>query len=207
MSVNTLQTIDIDDLPRWSDWPARLMGLDSFTPPVRTQAKIEAEYGQVKYAVCLKAWEESGRALDATQLRLHHYAQDPAALRAAVYKGRLVAAPSSQIIAWYDDLLAEWMAAAIGRARTVVELGCGFGHILWSLRQRFPGKQWRGGEYTATAVDLAAGLYAAHPDISVERFDFYADRYPVLDKAEGPVVVLTSQAQEQIPDSRSTLDT
>ena len=207
MSVNTLQTIDIDDLPRWSDWPARLLGLDTFTPPVRTTAKIEAEYGQVKYAVCLKAWEESGRTLDATELRLHHYAQDSAALRAAVYQGRLVAAPATQIIAWYDDLLVEWMAAAISRARTVVELGCGFGHILWSLRQRFPGKQWRGGDYTATAVELAAGLYADHPDISVERFDFYADRYPMLEKAEGPVVVLTSQAQEQIPDSRSTLDT
>lgn len=205
--MNTLQTIDINDLPRWSDWPARLLGLDTFTPPVRTTAKIEAEYGQGKYAVCLKAWQDSGQTLDATQLRLHHYAQDPAALRAAVYKGQLVAAPSSQIIEWYDTLLAEWMGAAIGRAQTVVELGCGFGHILWSLRQRFPGKQWRGGDYTATAVELATGLYARHPDISVEQFDFYADRYPMLDKAEGPVVVLTSQAQEQIPDSRSTLDT
>lgn len=202
-----VQEIDINDLPRWSDWPARLLGLTSFTPPVRTPAKIEEEYGQVKYATCLKAWHESGGTLDATQLRLHHYAQDPSALRPAVYKGKLVAAPAAQIVAWYDALLVEWMADAIGKARTVVELGAGFGHILWSLRQHFGGKVWRGGEFTSTAVELAAGLYRDLPDISVERFDFYADRYPVLEKAEGPVVILTSQAQEQIPDSRGTLDT
>lgn len=205
--MSEYEEIDVNDLPRWSPWPARLLGLAEFTPPVRTTAKIEEEYGQVKYATCLQAWNESGGALDATQLRLHHYAQDPAALRAAVHQGKLVAAPAAQIIAWYDALLVDWMADAISKARTVVELGAGFGHILWSLRQRFAGKLWRGGEFTATAVELAAGLYRNYPDISVERFDFYADRYPVLEEAEGPIVVLTSQAQEQIPDSRGTLDT
>lgn len=202
-----MQTIEIDDLPRWSNWPLKLLGLETFHPPARTTAKIEVEYGQQKYASCLRAWQESGRTLDASQLRLHHYAQNPVTLRAAVYKGRLVAASAPQIIAWYDDLLVEWMGAAIGRARTVVELGAGFGHIMWSLRQRFPGKQWRGGEYTDTAVRLAAGLFRSHPDIAVERFDFYADSYAILESAEAPIVVLTSQAQEQIPDSRSTLDT
>ncbi|HJQ55507.1 MAG TPA: hypothetical protein VJ890_01285, partial [Vineibacter sp.] len=133
--MTKFQAIDINDLPQWSDWPARLLGLTSFTPPVRTPAKIEEEYGQIKYATCLKAWQESGETLDATQLRLHHYAQDPAALRPAVYKGKILAVPATQIVAWYDALLAEWMAGAIGKARTVVELGTGFGHILWSLRQ------------------------------------------------------------------------
>lgn len=205
--MTELQRIDINDLPRWSEWSARLLGLAAFTPPVRTVQKIEEEYGKVKYAACLEQWQASGGTLDATELRMFHYAQNPSALRPAVYKGELVAVQASQIMAWYDDLLADWMAETIGKARTVVELGAGFGHILWSLRKRFPGKQWRGGEYTDTAVKLAAGLYRDYPDISVEQFDFYADRYPILEKAEAPVVVLTSQAQEQIPDSRSTLDT
>ncbi|MCW5745892.1 MAG: class I SAM-dependent methyltransferase [Alphaproteobacteria bacterium] len=199
--------IDLNDLPRWSTWSARLLGLETFEQPVRTQSKIDEEYGRVKWQACLDAWRTSGGKLDADQLRASYYASDPSALRPAVYHGKLLAAPASQIMAWYDDLLAEWMTAAIGRATTIVELGAGFGHILWALRRRFPGKQWRGGEYTASAVELAAGLYATHPDISVERFDFYDSRYAVLERAAAPVVVLTSQALEQIPDARGTLDT
>lgn len=205
--MNSPRRIEIDDLPRWSDWPARLLGLAAFEVPRRDQAKIDDEYGKVKWQACLDAWKRSGGTLDADQLREKHYLLDPAELRPGVYKGELVAAPAAQIMRWYDELLYEWMAGAVADCRTIVELGCGFGHVLWSLRRRFPGKAYRGGEFTASAVELADGLYAAHPDISVERVDFYDSRYAVIEKADGPVVVLTSQAQEQIPDSRSTLDT
>jgi hypothetical protein len=86
---------------------------------------------------------------------------------------QLVAAGTPSIMQWYDDLLADWMGPSIGKSRTVVELGAGFGHVLWSLRQRFAGKLYRGGEYTDSAVKLASLLYANHPDISVEHVNFY----------------------------------
>jgi len=77
---------------------------------------------------------------------------------------------------WYDDLLAEWVGPTLGKARTVVELGAAFGHMLWSLRQRFPGKLYRGGEYTESGIQVANLLYANHPDISVEHLNFLRQR-------------------------------
>lgn len=204
--MTDIEEIPLDDLPRWSNWPARMLGLESFVPPVRTTEKIAQEYGQEKWQFALDTFEKSGRTLDATALRKMYYAQGGDAPRAAVYRGKLVAARTPTIICWYDDLLADWMGPSIGGARTVVELGAGFGHVLWSLRQRFPGKVYRGGEYTDSAVKLAELLYADHPDISVQHVNFYDNDYAVLDEAEGPVVVFTSQAIEQIPDCRGIID-
>ena len=205
--MTNVQEIALDDLPRWSNWPARMLGLETFVPPARTTEKVAEEYGHEKWQFALDAFEKSGRTLDATALRRMCYALGGDAPRAAVYRGKLVAAGTPTIMQWYDDLLAEWMGPSIGKSRTVVELGAGFGHVLWSLRQRFAGKLYRGGEYTDSAVKLANLPYAHHPDISVEHVNFYDGDYPVLDKAEGPVVVLTSQAIEQIPDCRCIIDT
>jgi hypothetical protein len=205
--MTDIQEIPLDDLPRWTNWPARMLGLESFVSPVRTTDKIAQEYGHEKWQFALDAFEKSGRTLDATALRQMYYNLGGDGLRAAVYRGKLVAARAPTIMQWYDDLLAEWMGPAIDKARTVVELGAGFGHVLWSLRQRFPGKLYRGGEYTDSAVQLGNLLFAKHPDISVEHVNFYDSDYAVLDDAEGPVVVLTSQAIEQIPDCRCIIDT
>jgi hypothetical protein len=206
--MNELQEIAVDDLPRWTDWPARMLGLQSFVPPVRTTEKVAQEYGRQKWQFALDAFEKSGGTANAAILRTMYYASAGDAKRAAVYHGKLVAADATPtIMEWYDQLLAEWMGPSIERARSVVELGAGFGQVLWALRQRFPGKTYRGGEYTDTAVKLAGLLYAGHPDISVEYVNFYDRNYAVIEKAEGPVVVLTSQAIEQIPDCRSIIDT
>lgn len=206
--MTDIQEIPIDNLPRWTNWPARMLGLETFVPPVRTTEKVAQEYGHEKWQYVLEAFEKSGRTADAAALRKIYYALPGEAQRAAVYRGKLVAAHANPtIMAWYDELLAEWMGPSIGKARTVVELGAGFGQVLWELRRRFPGKSYRGGEYTDSAVKLAGLLYATHPDISVEHVNFYDKSYAVIEKAEGPVVVLTSQAIEQIPDCRNIIDT
>ncbi|MBX9829337.1 MAG: class I SAM-dependent methyltransferase [Xanthobacteraceae bacterium] len=206
--MTDIQEISLDDLPRWTNWPSRMLGLESFVPPVRTTEKIAQEYGHEKWQSMLDAFEKSGRTADATVLRKTYYALPGEAQRAAVYRGKLVAAHATPtIMDWYDGLLAEWMGPSIGKARTVVELGCGFGQVLWELRRRFPGKLYRGGEYTDSAVKLASLLYAKHADISVEHVNFYDKSYAVIEKAEGPVVVLTSQAIEQIPDCSNIIDT
>jgi hypothetical protein len=202
-----LDEIALDDLPRWTNWPARLLGLEAFSTPVRTTEKVAKEYGDEKWQFALDAFRKSAGKADAAALRDKYYALQGEAQRAAVYRGRLVAAYIPEIMQRYDNLLIEWMSPAIAKAKTVVELGAGFGQVLWALRAHFPEKIFRGGEFTDSAVELARHLYDKHPDISVEHVNFYDSDYAVLAKAEGPVVVLTSQAIEQIPDCRCVIDT
>lgn len=199
--------ISINDLPNWSQWPARLLGVESFKAVKRSLAKIHSEYSEDKWQKCLDAYMTSNGTMDAMDLRRLHYELSSAKRRAAVHHGKLMSATNNEIMAWYDSILIAAMASALETADTVVELGSGIGHIMWMLRQSYPNLTYRGGDFADSAVALAAKLYAKTPDISVEKFDFYAPSYDLIEKARGPVVVITSQALEQVPQSAGVVET
>src|SRR3989344_9705137 len=46
--------IDLQDLSQWSLWPARLIGLETFSTEKRTIKKMEREYNKDKYGACLE---------------------------------------------------------------------------------------------------------------------------------------------------------
>lgn len=201
-----MRPLRLSELPAWSPWPARLLGLDRFQVPKRDVDKIEAEYNRDKWLKCLEAFRDSRGTMDARALRLFGYGGNARQLRAGVHRGRLVTATVEALLDAYDEMLADAMAASIAGSRTVVELGASFGQIMWGLAQRFPDRAYRGGEYSENAVALAKELYAKGPDIAVGRLDFYDDAYEVLERAEGPVTVFTSQAIEQIPSAAHIID-
>jgi hypothetical protein len=201
-----VQPLDLNDLPRVSPWPARVLGAESFQVGKRDTAKIAAEYDQDKWLKCLQAFRESGGSMNARQLRSYMYTTRPDEPRPAVLGGRLVMAPVTYLLDAYDRILADAMAESIAGSRTVVELGASFGQVLWGLAQRFPNRSYRGGEYSENAATLAKELYAKGPDIAVSRLNFYDDAYEVLERAEGPVTVFTSQAIEQIPSAAHIID-
>jgi hypothetical protein len=132
-------------------------------------------------------------------LRLFRYGPDPSRLRAAIVRGALVTISTRRLLEEFDGVLFGAMADSIGESRSVVELGSSFGPILGDLADRFPGRKYLGGEYSENAVTLAGELYADRSDIEVRRLNFYDDAYEVLEQAEGPVTVFTSQAIEQVP--------
>ena len=202
----TLRLLDLDELPRWSPWPARLLGLEPFVRPTRDLGKIEEEYDRGKWRQSLVAYRESGRTLDPMQLRVMLFGDDPGAPRAAVRHGALCVASNEQLLSWHADALANAMAEAIGRSATVVELGCGFGALLWHFAKRYPGRRYLGGEYSQSAITLARDLYARTPEVAVEKLNFYDPDYAVLEAAEAPVTVFTSQAIEQLPSAAHVLD-
>jgi hypothetical protein len=202
-----LTEIDINDLPKLTEWPARLLGLAAFKNVLRDRAKIDSEYSKDKWQKCFGWFEASGGKMDAADLRRKYYDLNSAKLRAGVVDGKIVEANNAHIMEKYDSILVNAMAETVKGCSTIVELGCGFGHILWMLREAFPGKTYRGGDYADSAVSLAQNLYRDTPEISVQKFDFDADSYDIIEKAKGPVVVLTSQALEQIPTSAGVVET
>lgn len=201
------QEIPLNDLPNWTDWPARLLAVQEFKTVVRDRAKIDAEYSKDKWQKCLDAFDASSGTVTATDLRRQYYDLNSSKLRACVLNNQVVTSTNADVMKYYDNILLGGMKSAVESSQTIVELGCGFGHILWMLHGVFAGKVYRGGDYADSAVALGEKLYAATPDISVQKFDFYAPTYDILENAQGPVVVLTSQALEQIPSSAQVIET
>lgn len=91
---------------------------------------------------------------------------------------------------------------------TLVELGCGYGHNLWSLSRRYPQCRYLGGEYSSSAVRLAARLYPDPKRLEVREFNFHDDGYDIFEHGGGARsrVVLTAHAVEQLPSARHLVE-
>jgi tRNA G46 methylase TrmB len=202
-----MKNLSLNDLPRYSDWPARLLGLSAFKTVQRNHAKIETEYSKDKWQKCDDLYETSHRKLTAHDLRNNYHEFTSGDERPCLIDGELRLARIAEVMPIYDKLIVDAISDGLKGSETLVELGCGPGFIMSMLASVFPKKNFRGGDFADSAITLAAKLYAEQPRVSVEKVDFYADTYNVIKNAEGPVTVFTCQALEQIPTSAGVLDT
>lgn len=196
--------VPLDELPRWSPWPARALGLEEWTVPERTRVKVEAEYDADKYAECL-AYLHAHPDATPDDVKVFELGANDETICVS-QGGRLFSCTLGRARELYYDLLAETMRAAISTSRSVVELGCGYGYNLGRLAALLPGPQYRGGDYSANAVAIAEMLYGDREDVAVERFDYYEMPYALLDGLPEPVTIFTSHSLEQLPRAHRVLD-
>jgi hypothetical protein len=202
-----MKRIRIEDLPTWSPWPARLLGLAPWNVPSRTLEKVKREYDQDKFARCLDFCKERGASVTPEDVRRFESGGDGARPTCISLGDDLHELTLDESRIRYDALLAEALAPLVQGARTIIELGAGYGYNLWSLRKTFTGHKFVGGELSGNAVALAERLYRDDPSLTVRTFNFYEpDAYALVSRAEPPVVVFTSYAIEQLTHSAPFLD-
>lgn len=194
-----MRPLDLDDLPRYTPWLHRLLGLETFDQKVRTVEQIENEYNADKFKRCLDLYEESGGTLSPFELRMKidRIALDEEA--DAVVDGALVLATLREINDRRNVLMRDALADAAARGDTILELGSAFGFNLDYLAGELEGARFFGADYSRNAIALAGKLFDGDDRFAFDTFNFYDERYAVFDKIEGPVTVLTAQAIEQTP--------
>ena len=131
-----MHDIELNDLTRWSPWPARLLGLEEFAQQKRDTDKIEQEYNREKFKSCLDRYHQSGGKLDPVALRFS--LERDTGERDAVRNGRLVAATLDELTEALFDTLIPALREPIGRetsSRRAID-GC-----LIALRTSF---RWSG---------------------------------------------------------------
>jgi hypothetical protein len=193
-----VEPISLNEITRWSPWPARLLGLEKWDVPTRTPQKVEAEYNLDKYARCL-AFARSAPDRGPSEVKDFEFGGSGDDRQVVSVANQLYITSLHEARRRFYDLLADTLAPALAPAGTVVELGCGYGYNLWLLRKRFPGLRYLGGEFSTNAVELAAQLYAGDVGCSIRRFDFYQSDFTWVDESPAPLVVFTCHALEQIP--------
>src|SRR5262249_46855840 len=203
----TMKRIAIEDLPKWSPWPARLLGLSPWTAPSRTLDKVIREYDQDKYGRCLDFCEARGGSATPEEVRKFELGDD-GARRICVSMGNdLFEFGVEEAATHYENLLAETLDPELKEAGTLVELGAGYGYNLWALRKKFTHLRFVGGELSANAVAVAERLYREEDGLTVRPFNFYdPDSYALVSHAKSPVVVFTSYAIEQLTRSAPFLE-
>jgi hypothetical protein len=203
--------IGLNDLTRYSPWPARLLGLEKWNIPTRDIGRIGQEYDIDHYARCLRYFLETTPKPPPSDLRRFQYEiEGLPSLSSTVClskKNRLYLARLSSALKDIDQIVTRTMSTAIAKASTVIELGCGYGYFLWLLSRKFPNKAWRGGEYSTNAVRLAGELFDVGTNIQVVRMNLYdPNTYKFIEKCVSPIVIFTVRSIEQLPVSEHVFD-
>lgn len=202
--------IDINELSRWSPWPARLLGLEEWKAGVRDVAKIDREYDKDKYGSYLARYRELGSRASPDVIReieMTHLAGTDVAVTIGP---DLVVGPWGETCGRYDAMLVDTLRPTIQQHGVAVELGCGWGFYLGKLAEVLPDARLLGFDYSENANALAREIFSAQKNITVGRFDYYSDRYDaVFDavRANGfdRAVVYTSHSIEQLPSAAGVI--
>lgn len=194
-----MREIELDELPRWSPWPARLLGLTGSAREPRTPESVLREYDRDKYGPLLEAIDRdpSLTVEDLKRLELG----DPDAPVAMSIGQRLYAAPIEEAFRRTTELLVERVGRHLDGAAALVDLGCGYGYHLAQIGRAHPRLALAGGEFAPSGRELARRL-----GLAVEPVDLLAGGVGPLDRARAPAVVLLSMVLHQLPSAAPAVE-
>ena len=186
--------ISLEELPRFSSWPAALVGARSSPVRQRTPEEVQREYGLEKWGKVFSWLQEHEHDGEPDLWALSGV--DRAKVIAFGQGDALFAAPAALVFELYENLLVEVLSRY--RRDTVVELGCGLGDKLLRFAERLQARRVIGGEFTASGVEC--GRILARKQASAAefvRFDFNQPR--TLECVPPDALVYTLHAIEQAP--------
>lgn len=185
---------NLDDLPKYSPWPKRLLGLEPFLAKDKTPEEIEREFGREKWGALLDRFRKNP---EATLADVDNWAAGKAGKSLATVGDHLVLMSPEEshnaYIAYIADALEKHLPAS-----ALVELGCGYGSVILGLgkRSEFAGLDLHAADFTRTGPELA-GLIAENEGLRLRtgHCDFTSAEFTDLDVPPGAIIYTAYAAQ------------
>lgn len=190
--------LSLNDLPRYSPWPARLLGLTPWSRKARTQSELEREYEAEKWGPLCRYCDSQPEHPALAQLDA--WVAGDARQVAFSVKDELFLADYAEALARYKDFVAANLAP-YAEASALVELAAGFGSILFDLAQRasFTGLPLLAGEFTPSGRRLLMRLaQRADLELTCQAYDFMSPRLSDLVRSPG-ALIYTSYGPSCVP--------
>ncbi len=188
----------IDDLPRYSPWPARLLGIQPWEKRLKTPEEITREYEKEKWGQLLVKVQETGREVSVEEIDKWVFADASDSMCSIEETLQLLSADEAH--QRYLGLVEATLKPLLP-ASALVELGAGYGSIILNLAKRdvFARMRFMAGEYTASGMELIRRSGRAQSlDIEVAHCDFASRQ--VTDLTIPPdSVIFTSYATPYVP--------
>ncbi|MBN1574476.1 MAG: class I SAM-dependent methyltransferase [Deltaproteobacteria bacterium] len=203
-----MKKIKLNDLPKWTQWPDRLLGLSEWKAAKRTIDKVKKEYDDGKYSEILEYYMSKDHPLSPEEVRIHEYSYYNLYpdTKICISRGEnLFETDLNSARKLLYNFLRDVLSKCTKRVDHIFELGCGHGYNLWRLHKIAPNIKYTGGEFSENAVSLANHLYKSDPNLNVVRFNFYDQVYEILEALEKPAVIFTFHAVEQLPSAKHFL--
>lgn len=190
--------ISFDDLPKYSRWPALVLGQSDFQVKAKTPAEVTREFDREKWQE-VRDWIDADPAIRYTEVdarRLGHLGPLP-----FFQDGKFRLLPLAEAHARHVALCASAMAGHVEGATALVELGAGYGSTLLGVHHvaGFADLPLYAAEYSQVGVGVIRDL-ARNSGLSVGagKCDFYTSSMDDLGIPPGSVV-FTSYAAHYVP--------
>jgi hypothetical protein len=189
---------DLNDLPRFSAWPARLLGLERWKRHEKTPAEITREFENEKWGPLLKRVRDVKGRVTIGEVDRWVYEGVPDAL--CSIHDRLELLPAKEAHDQYVNLVESVLQSYLP-ASALVELGAGYGSVILGLagRKQFKAVRLVAGEFTASGCELIKHIAQAQGHkVAVGRCDLRRKKIVEFAIPED-AVVFTSYATTCVP--------
>jgi hypothetical protein len=190
-----------DDLPQFSPWPARLLGLEAWEPRTKTAATVRREFERDKWGPLLELYRTGDRAttVETAEAWTHDELSDVLCSVGQAFERMTL----PEALSRHRETVAKALSSQLP-AQTLVELGAGFGAVILRLANdsRFAGLRIAAAEYTQSGVQLIKEL-ANNAGISLQvgHCDLAADSLTDL-TIPRDAIVFTCMSAHYIPELR-----
>lgn len=191
----------LNDLPRFSPWPARLIGVENFQRSARTNAENQREYNDDKWRLALDNYLASPVKKTCFEL-LDEDLENQSEL-VVCRDGSLCKMTAGACYDTHLSLLAERIAPLLP-APALVDLGAGTGRILFGLAARIAmkGTQLIAAEFTRNGRELISAVADySKLNVSVLACDF-SNPEPLQGSIPPDAILFTSMAVVCVPQLR-----
>ena len=193
------EEITLDDLPRFSGWPKRLLSLEPWEVRHKTAAEVEREFEREKWGRLLSATRSLATpTLDAVE----GASLDLDGTIACYDEGRFYLETRRAFLDRQADLYEGVLARYAADASCLVELGAGFGSMLFRLigRERLVRLPVYAGEFTPSGRELISTLArSTGREVAVGHCDFRSGTIDGLSIPEN-ALIFTSFSVHYIPE-------
>jgi hypothetical protein len=199
LSVNNKRKFSINDLPLYSSWPSRLMGLEAFGMRYKTSSEIIREFEKETWGPLLRKVKQHRGQLSIHQVDqwLH---QRASTAYACVMAGELELLTLSRFHRKYLNLIESTLKMFLP-STALVELGCGYGSIILNIARRkaFIKMKLMAADYVPSARELTEKIACKQgKDIQVGYCDLGSSGITDLPIPPG-AVIFTSYAAMYVP--------
>lgn len=191
--------VTLNDLPRYSHWPARLMGIDKWEQRKKNPKEINREYEHEKWGPLLERVKQTGGKVTIDEVNEWQLDCLSDMLCAKGLHALDILGPAEAYLCYME--LVENTLRKYLPATALVELGAGYGSIILPLAKKHPfsGTNIIAGEYTKSGAQLIKTL-AKNENLKVSsgRCDFNTEPLTDLSIPEG-ALFYTSYAICYVP--------
>ena len=129
------RTVGINELPRYSRWPARLLGLEPFERKTKNETELNREYEVEQWKPMLDSAKKSTSPLTVTDVDRLMFGQNEKVFCRIQDEFRIMS--GTDCYGLYHDLITETLQSLLPFP-SLVEVGAGYGSIILTMAKRKP---------------------------------------------------------------------